>query len=80
MILDYKNPGNDLGYDQRTVSDYVSFLEHALLVSKLYNYSPKRLTSEKKMRKVYLSNTVFTSALAGEGDFTALAEQYFANA
>ncbi len=79
MILDYRNLGNDLGYDQRTVSDYVSYLEYAMLVSKLYNYSPNRLTSEKKMRKVYTSNTAITIALSGESDFSALAEQFFAN-
>jgi len=79
VILDYSNLGNDLGYDQRTISDYVSYLEYALLLNKLYNFSPNRLTSEKKMRKVYLSSTAFTSALSGEGDFATLAEQYFAN-
>jgi predicted AAA+ superfamily ATPase len=79
MILDYSNLGNDLGYDQRTVSDYVSYLEYAMLASKLYNYSPNRLTSEKKMRKVYTSNTAFSFALSGESDFSALAEQLFAN-
>lgn len=79
MILDYRNLGNDLGYDQRTVSDYVSYLEYAMLVRKLYNYSSNRLTSEKKMRKVYPSNTAFSFALSGESDFLALAEQFFAN-
>lgn len=79
MILDYRNIGNDLGYDQRTISDYVSYLEYALLVEKLYNYSPNLLTSEKKMRKVYLSSTAFVSALAGESDFAGLAEQFLVN-
>jgi len=79
MILDYRNLGNDLGYDQRTVSDYISYLEYALLVSKLYNFSSNRLTSEKKMRKVYTSNTAFSFALSGESDFFVLAEQFFAN-
>ncbi len=79
MILDYRNLGNDLGYDQRTVSDYISYLEYALLVSKLYNFSSNRLTSEKKMRKVYPSNTAFSFALSGESDFFVLAEQFFAN-
>ncbi|MEW6555056.1 MAG: ATP-binding protein [Actinomycetota bacterium] len=79
MILDYRNLGNDLGYDQRTVSDYVSYLEYAMLVRKLYNYSSNRLNSEKKMRKVYTSNTAFSFALSGESDFLALAEQFFAN-
>jgi predicted AAA+ superfamily ATPase len=79
MILDYRNLGSDLGYDQRTVSDYVSYLEYAMLVRKLYNYSPNRLTSEKKMRKVYTSNTALSFALSGESDFSALAEQFFAN-
>jgi predicted AAA+ superfamily ATPase len=50
-----------------------------MLVRKLYNYSSNRLTSEKKMRKVYTSNTAFSIALSGESDFLALTEQFFAN-
>lgn len=77
MYLEYKNIGNDLGYDQRTIANYYSYLEYALLVSKLYNYSPNLFTSEKKMKKVYLSNTGFTIALSGKVDFSRLVEQFF---
>lgn len=79
MILDYRNLGSDLGYDQRTVANYVSYLEYSMLVNKLYNYSANRLSSEKKMKKIYPSSTAFTAALSGKSDFSVLAEQYFAN-
>lgn len=79
MYLDYKNIANDLGYDQRTIANYFSYLEYALLISKLYNYSPNFLTSEKKMKKLYLSNTAFTVALSGKINFPLLIEQFFAN-
>lgn len=79
IYLDYKNMANDLGYDQRTIADYFSYLEHALLVSKLYNYAPNRLTSEKKMKRVYLSNTAFSEALFGPTNVSMLLEQFFVN-
>lgn len=43
MYLDYKNPGNDLKVDQRTIADYISYLDYSLLVTKLYNFSGNRL-------------------------------------
>ncbi|MBC7254376.1 MAG: ATP-binding protein [Actinobacteria bacterium] len=78
MLVDYRSLGNDLEHDQRTVAGYVSYLEYSLLAHKLYNFSPNRLTSEKKARKIYPSSTAFTAALSGVSDFAALAEQYFA--
>ncbi|MCL5291884.1 MAG: ATP-binding protein [Actinobacteria bacterium] len=80
MYLEYSNLGNDLGFDQRTIADYISYLEHALLVSKLYNYSPNRLTSEKKMRRAYLASTAFTKALTAQPDRSLFLEQFFINA
>ncbi|MBU1671144.1 MAG: ATP-binding protein [Actinobacteria bacterium] len=79
MLLDYRNLGQDLGYDQRTIAAYFSYLEYALLANKLYNYSPNLLTSEKKMKKVYLSSTAFSKALSPGVDRSALIEQLFAN-
>lgn len=79
MLLDYKSLAGDLGFDQRTIAQYFSYLEYALLVSKLFNYSPNLLTSEKKMKKVYLSNTAFTRALSPRVGLPALIEQFFAN-
>lgn len=81
MYLDYKNLGNDLGYDQRTIADYLAYLEHALLIQRLYNYSPNRLTSEKKMKRAYLSNSGFTWALSSSpGLSPRLMGQFFVNA
>jgi predicted AAA+ superfamily ATPase len=79
LMFQISNLANDLEHDQRTVSDYISYLEYALLIDKLYNFSPNRLTSEKKLRRVYLKSTAFSSALSGESDLSSLAEQYFAN-
>jgi predicted AAA+ superfamily ATPase len=79
LYLDYKNLANDLGADQRTIAGYVACLESALLCRKLYNYSRNLLTSEKKMKRMYLSNTAFTSALSPGTDFSLIMEQHFVN-
>jgi predicted AAA+ superfamily ATPase len=79
FYLDYKNLGNDLKIDQRTISNYISYLEYALLIQKLYNYSKNLLTSEKKIKRLYLSNTAFTLALNPQVEFSLLVEQFFVN-
>ncbi|HNS56122.1 MAG TPA: ATP-binding protein [Smithellaceae bacterium] len=79
LYLDYKNMANDLKIDQRTMSNYIGYLEYGLFLNKLYNYSPNLLTSEKKIKKVYLSNSAFTMALEPSVDFSLLMEQFFVN-
>lgn len=79
FYLDYKNLGNDLKIDQRTISNYISYLEYALLIQKLYNYSKNLLTSEKKIKRLYLCNTAFTFALNPQVEFSLLLEQFFVN-
>jgi predicted AAA+ superfamily ATPase len=80
MYLDYKNLGNDLKIDQRTVANYVSYLDYSLLITRLYNFSRNRLTSEKKMKRIYLSNTGFLTAFrSGELDYSLTLENHFAN-
>ena len=79
FYLDYKNLGNDLKIDQRTTSNYISYLEYALFLQKLYNYSRNLLTSEKKVKRLYLSNTAFTLALNPQVDFSLILEQFFVN-
>lgn len=80
LYLDYKNLGNDLGYDYRTVSDYFSYLERGLILNKMYNYSTNRLTSEKKLKRAYLGSTAFTMALDPEVERPQLMEQFCVNA
>lgn len=79
LYLDYKNLAGDLGVDQRTMANYVACLETALLCQKLYNFSPNLLTSEKKTKRLYLSNTAFTWALGNQTDLSLQMEQYFVN-
>jgi predicted AAA+ superfamily ATPase len=59
MLIDYKNISNDLNFDWRTIQTYTHYLEEAFLIKKMYNYSPNLLTSEKKLKKIYLNSTSF---------------------
>lgn len=79
FYLDYKNLSNDLKIDQRTIANYVSYLEYALFLQKLYNYSRNLLTSEKKVKRLYLVNTAFTLALNPQADLPTVLEQFFVN-
>ncbi len=79
IYLDYKNIGQDLKYDQRTISDYVSYLGYSMLVRKVFNYSSNYLTTEKKMKRAYLTNSAFNYAITEVSDFSLIVEQYFIN-
>jgi hypothetical protein len=79
FYLDYKNLSNDLNVDQRTIANYISYLEYALFLQKLYNYSRNFLTSEKKVKKLYPSNTAFTLAMNPEAGLASVLEQFFVN-
>jgi uncharacterized protein len=79
LYLDYKSLGNDLDVDQRTVSQYFSYLVYSLFVQRLYNYSANLLRTEKKLKRVYLSSTAFTFALNPQAEWAAILEQFFVN-
>jgi len=79
FYLDYKNLSNDLNVDQRTIANYISYLEYALFLQKLYNFSRNLLTSEKKVKKLYPSNTAFTLGLNPHADLPSVLEQFFVN-
>lgn len=79
FYLDYKNLSNDLKVDQRTIANYISYLEYALFLQKLYNYSKNLLTSEKKVKRLYPSNTAFTLVLNPQAELPAVLEQFFVN-
>jgi predicted AAA+ superfamily ATPase len=77
FYLDYKNLSNDLNVDQRTIANYISYLEYALFLQKLYNYSRNLLTSEKKIKRLYPSNTAFTLALNPQAELPSVMELLF---
>ncbi len=56
-------PANDLKLSSKTVSKYIDILEQAFIIKILYNYSANQLTSEKKMKRVYLTSPSFCTAL-----------------
>lgn len=69
MYLHYDHLANDLNISSKTVSKYISILEQAFLLKILYNYSTNQLTSEKKLKRLYLASSSFCVALF---DFTNL--------
>lgn len=62
MLLDYHNFSSDLGINEKTMANYIEFLENAFLITKLYNYSANQLTSERKLKKVYPCASSFCDA------------------
>lgn len=79
VYLDYKNLSNDLKYDHRTIAEYISYLDYTLFIQRLYNYSRNLMTSEKKLRRAYLSNTAFTLAVNPHIENPLLIEQFIIN-
>lgn len=59
IMADYKSIGNDLKRDQRTIANYFTYLKNTYLIKFLYNYSKNRITSEKKLKKVYIAYPCF---------------------
>lgn len=74
MLLDYVSLSRKIGITRITLSNYFFYLEESFLVKKLYNFSKNRLTSEKKMKKVYLTTTSFFPFLYSEIPETRLIE------
>ena len=63
MYLHYENLANDLKISSKTLSKYISILDQAFLIKILYNYSANQLTSEKKLKRIYLTSSSFCTAL-----------------
>ncbi|MFA5246256.1 MAG: ATP-binding protein [Candidatus Micrarchaeia archaeon] len=83
MVLDYSSLASDLGRDRKTLSAYSDFLVYGFLVARLYNYSTNRLSSEKKLKKVYPSLACFakseTSKIIENAVAQALKPRFFWN-
>ncbi|MCX6742497.1 MAG: ATP-binding protein [Candidatus Pacearchaeota archaeon] len=74
MLSDYDSLSNELGTNRVTLSNYFYYLEESFLTKKVYNFSKNRLTSEKKMKKLYLNTTSFFPFLNDNIDETKLIE------
>ncbi|MDP1694732.1 MAG: ATP-binding protein [Candidatus Woesearchaeota archaeon] len=78
MIIEYESLARELGINRTTLSNYLFYLEEAFLIKKIYNFSRNRITSEKKLKKFYLSSTSFFPYLSPETDESKLIENLVA--
>ncbi|MFH0795937.1 MAG: ATP-binding protein [Candidatus Omnitrophota bacterium] len=66
FLLDYSKLAETLNKDQRVVANYIFYLKYSLLVKLLYNFSPSKFVSERKLKKIYLISTNFIYQLFSE--------------
>lgn len=59
MLSDYEALSRELGISRITLSNYFHYLEESFLIKKIYNFSRNLLTTEKKLKKFYLSVPTF---------------------
>ncbi|MFA5247184.1 MAG: ATP-binding protein [Candidatus Micrarchaeia archaeon] len=74
MLSDYESLSKDLGISRVTLSNYFFYLEESFLIIKLYNFSANLLSSEKKMKRFYLSSTSFYAALNNDMNESKIVE------
>jgi hypothetical protein len=79
IVTDYSALSNDLNISRKTLSKYILYLERGFLLQKCYNFSKNRLTSEKKMKKMYLSNTTLLFRLSEYQDYGRVVENLIIN-
>lgn len=79
IMTDYSALATDLGISRKTLSKYIFYLERGFLIQKCYNFSRNRLTSEKKMKKLYLSSTTLLFHLCEAPDFGRVVENLVVN-
>ena len=79
IITDYATLANDLGISRKTLSRYIYYLERGFLIQKCYNFSKNRLTSEKKMKRLYLSSTTLLFRLCEDPDTGRAVENLIIN-
>lgn len=79
IATDYSALASDLGISRKTLSKYVSYLERGFLLQKCYNFSKNRLTSEKKLKRLYLSSTTLLFHLCETPDSGRAVENLIIN-
>jgi len=79
IMTDYSALATDLGINRKTLTRYIFYLERGFLIQKCYNFSRNRLTSEKKMKKLYLSSTTLLFHLCETPDAGKVVENLVIN-
>ena len=78
LLSDYESLSMEIGINRVTLSNYFFYLEESFLIKKLYNFSRNMLTSEKKMKKFYLTATSFFPFLNSQINESKLVENLIA--
>lgn len=78
-IINNIHLAQDLGISNKTVALYLSYLEDVLLIKKFYNFSRNLTSSEKRLKKYYLSSPSFAFALTDFLSPSFLFENYYAS-
>lgn len=71
-LVNYTKLAQPLGLDERTLVEYLDYLEGAFLISRAYYYSKKRDARLRKMRKVYVPNPGLLNIFLGRVDRSVL--------
>ena len=77
LYLHLENLSNDLKISPKTLAKYLSILEQAFLIKILFNFTGNLITSQKKMKRAYLTTSSFAAALSDSVDTGSLAENFF---
>ncbi|MGI0052739.1 MAG: ATP-binding protein, partial [Thermoplasmata archaeon] len=67
-LANYTKLARPLGLDERTLVEYLDYLEGAFLISRAYYYSKKRDARLRKMRKIYVPNPGLLNIFLGRVD------------
>lgn len=62
FILNYDSLSDDLKRSKQTIMDYIYYLEYALVIKPVSNLRAGFLSTSRKLRKIYFTNTGFYSA------------------
>jgi uncharacterized protein len=71
-LVNYQKLAEPLGLDQRTLAEYLDYLEGAFIISRAYYYSKKRDARLRKQRKIYIPNPGLLNVLRGRVDSNAI--------
>ncbi len=67
-LASYTQLAEPLGLDERTLAEYLDYLEGAFLISRAYYYSKRRDARLRKMRKIYVPNPGLLNVFLGRVD------------
>ena len=67
-LANHRKLSEPLGLDERTLSEYLDYLEGAFMISRAYFYSRRRDTRLRKQRKIYIPNPGLLNVLRGRVD------------